>query len=88
MRKESTGPIVQEDIMAETKTREALKVPRDAKRPVASPAKGKDAVRTAVERQLDVLCSPDAVKKLRTAFNATPSELAAAANAAEASRKK
>lgn len=76
--------------MAHVKTRESNKSSSDSKRSLETTAKATphDRVRAAVKRRLEVLASPDAARKLRAAFNATSKELAAAANAAEARRKR
>ena len=53
---------------------------------VLAPKRARVDVRAEVKRELAVLGSPTASKKLHSAFAATPDELAAAANAAKARR--
>ena len=82
---------VDENSMANVRTLEPGKSAHQEKRSGETTAKAvasTDRVQAAVKRRLAVLSSPDAPERLRAAFNATPTELAQAANAAERRRKR
>lgn len=81
----------EDESMAHVKTRDSHKTANHAKpstKTMTTATAPVDRVREDVKRRLAVLTTADAPTKLRAAFNATPKELAAAANAAEARRKR